>query len=178
MSFWCSARPDWELSGVSVASQWKTAQTKGLPAVTNYFWMFSSYGYNAFYIGKDWVRPTGDPDSTAKLSRLTKASSTILTAESASNERNLAGKANAGGYTIYPDYYSPASNGSIVRPVHEDRCVVAWADGHANTIKADTSVVEIGSRNLYSAIKLGSSKLTPNNWTRNGKRRWYDGTNP
>jgi prepilin-type N-terminal cleavage/methylation domain-containing protein/prepilin-type processing-associated H-X9-DG protein len=177
MSFWCSARPDWELSNVSIAGQWKTAQTKGLPAVTNYFWQFSSYGYNAFYIGKDWVRPAGEADSTAKLGRMSKPSSTVLTAESASNERNAAGKENAGGYTIYATYYAPGA-GPVVRPVHDNRCVVAWADGHVNTVKASTTAVEAGSQSLYTAAGFGKGTDVTNSWTRNGKRRWYDGTNP
>ena len=177
MSFWCSARKDWEIGGVSVVSQWKTAQTKGLPAQVSYFWQFSSYGYNAFYIGKDWVRPTGETDSTARLGRMTKPSSTVLTAESASNERNTAGRENAGGYVIYPTYYLPGA-GSVVCPVHGNSCVAAWADGHVDTVKATSAAVELGAQSLYTAAVFGQGTDAYNHWTRNGKRRWSDGTNP
>lgn len=175
MSFICTGRPEHFVGSVSDIPQWKTAQSKGLATATAYFWQYSSYGYNAFYIGKDWVRPTGVADSTAKLNRLSKPSSVLLTAESGSLERNI--DPNAGGYLVYPLYYAPSS-GSVVRPVHGYNCVIAWADGHVSAVAANSALTEIGSQNLYAANKLGTGQMAKNCWTRNGKRRWSDGTNP
>ncbi|MEI6423106.1 MAG: hypothetical protein WCP55_12870, partial [Lentisphaerota bacterium] len=127
--------------------------------------------------GRDWVRPTGETDSTARLGRMTKPSSTVLTAESASNERNTAGRENAGGYVIYPTYYLPGA-GSVVCPVHGNSCVAAWADGHVDTVKATSAAVELGAQSLYTAAVFGQGTDAYNHWTRNGKRRWSDGTNP
>jgi len=176
MSFWCPGRPDHMVGGISAVAQWKTAQSKGTPTVSNYFWDVPSYGYNAFYIGRDWVR-AGGVDSTAKLSRMPKPSSTVLTAESMPNTRNTMDLKNSGSFVIYPAYYAPGS-GAVVRPVHGYSCNVAWTDGHVSAVLATSTEPETGSMSLYLPSKLGKGTDASNHWTRNGKRRWSDGTNP
>ena len=165
--FICPARADHPVGGVSSnLALWKRAKT--LAAASNaYFWGFPSYGYNAFYIGSNWF---GDR-LPAKLSSIRHASSTIMFGESASAERNDSCYTDAGSYLIYPYPYAPGS-GPIVRPAHERKCNISWADGHASTLKATSANPEIAKAGLYSISLLGRGTDSSNKWTRDGKRNW------
>ena len=169
MSFWCPARADWSFGGNSMVGYWKTALSKGTATDTTWFWLFPSYGYNAFYLGKDWLNIYGG-NNTAKLSRIKKPTSTVLTAESASNERN--NYPDAGGYLVYAAYYAPGA-GSVARPVHGYNCNVSWVDGHVSAVNADSPGVEAGAQSLYLPAKLSNGLwLNNNHWSRDGKNSY------
>jgi prepilin-type N-terminal cleavage/methylation domain-containing protein/prepilin-type processing-associated H-X9-DG protein len=169
--FWCPGRPDHVVAGEpSAKNLWATAKAKK-PAATAYFWQYPSYGYNAFYIGRDWVRPTGATDSTAKINTIKNTSTTLILAESASSKRHQAKYEIAGDFMVYPRYYAPGS-GPVVRPVHDNKCNVSWADGHATAEKATSKAVEGGAQSLYLSNALGRGDQTPNKWTKDGKKRW------
>ena len=171
MNFMCPGRPDHSVGGASSnRGLWKKAK-KYYPNSSNYFWGFSSYGYNAFYVGDDWFFASVPRPAPAKISQIAKSSSLLMFGESASTERNNPLYVNAGSYLIYPYPYSPGS-GAVVRPVHGRQCVLAWADGHATSIIADSEDAELGMKSLYTASNLGKGSDASNSWTRTGKRSW------
>jgi prepilin-type N-terminal cleavage/methylation domain-containing protein/prepilin-type processing-associated H-X9-DG protein len=171
MNFMCMGRPDHTVGGApSNRGLWKKAK-KYPAAATAYFWGFPSYGYNAFYIGDTWFNATKPRPATAKASQIVSSSSTVMFGESASAERNKPALVNAGSYLIYPYPYNPGS-GHVVRPVHGRQCVIGWADGHVNTLNADSADLELGMKSLYTTAHLAKGTDSSNHWTLNGKRNW------
>ncbi|MCF6176963.1 MAG: type II secretion system GspH family protein [Victivallaceae bacterium] len=168
MTFMCPGRPDHPVAGAgSNRAYWKKAK-KYPAAKTWYFWQFPSYGYNTFYIGRHWFT---QPKHPARLAELKKPSGTVMFGESASAERNKPSLVEAGSYLLYPYPYNPGS-GHVVRPVHERRCVISWADGHVSAVMADSALTETGMKSLYLDSKLGKGTSASNHWTRTGKRDW------
>lgn len=168
MTFLCPGRPDHTVAGAgSNRAFWKKAKHYRA-GKTVYFWQFPSYGYNAFYIGRNWFDSTHHP---ARLAELKKPSSTVMFGESATNERDQAQYKDAGSYLIYPYPYNPGA-GSVVRPVHGRRCNISWADGHVSAVMADSALTEPGMKSLYLPSKLSTGQKAPNHWTRTGKRDW------
>ena len=170
MTFLCPGRPD-HISAGSTSNRSLWAKAKKYPAAsTAYFWSFPSYGYNAFYIGRNWFAPAGQK-GPAKLSSIKHTSSTVLFGESATTERNDPRYVDAGGYLIYPYPYAPGG-GAIVRPAHERKCNISWTDGHASSLKTTSANPEVAKAGLYSASALGKGSDSSNHWTRDGKRNW------
>ena len=168
MTFMCPGRPDHPAAGApSNRALWKKA--KHYPAAKSaYFWQFPSYGYNVFYIGRHWFTA---PKHPARLAELKNPSGTVIFGESATAERNDARYKEAGSDKIYAYTYNPGA-GHVVRPVHERRCNITWADGHVTAIMADSALTEPGMKSLYLSSKLGKGTETPNHWTRTGNRDW------
>ncbi|MHB9139244.1 MAG: DUF1559 family PulG-like putative transporter, partial [Victivallaceae bacterium] len=155
MSFWCPARPDWSLFGTtSMVGQWKTAQSKGTPTVTAYFWQYPSYGYNNWFVGWNTWQP--NESRSAKITKIAKPSSLVLLAESVTFERTTAGMENAGGYLVQGWY----GNGySMPIPVHGFNCNVLWADGHVNPVIADSTNPNAGGQSLVNTTSISDKKL-------------------
>ena len=170
-TFMCPARPDHMVGDVpSNRALWKKAKEINI-ADTQYFWTFPSYGYNVFYIGDTWFDSPVPRPAPAKASKIKNSSSTIMFGESASMERNQPGRKDSGSYVIYANPYDPGS-GPVVRPVHERKCIISWADGHASSLNATSSDCEIGMKSLYLPSQLGKGADASNHWTLDGKRKW------
>ena len=169
LSFICPGRVDHSVVSNTPSNRaaWAGSVYKLQPMRSQWHWDMPSYGYNDFYISRNLVTP-----ESAQISQLRKPSSLVLFAESASKNRDIASYAEAGSFTVYGAIYDPGK-GPVVRPVHGRKCMIGWADGHVEGVMASSSFLEPGMKSLYGIDRLGSGNVTPNKWTRTGKRNWW-----
>ncbi len=146
LTFMCPKREGLMFEGKMLKAWWaESAKYTDTAAHLNLtFWSYPSYGWSAYTL------------ETHNLAEVKKSSSTILLAESATNERrDFPAKVEYSSWVVHPRGYS---RDIVARPVHDTKCNVAWIDGHATSVNGGVPY----SRNTGTSSYPGISALYDN----------------
>ncbi len=144
---------------------WKNAAKQ---SAGNSMWLYPDYGYNTIYLGRTYTPTLSSWEAIpARLSEIKHSSQTVAVADSASYSASdpTTGRA-AGRYYLCP-YYNALDG--IAWPTHDGQANVLWVDGHVASVRGLGGGNEIGAKNLYTNVGLGSwlsTQATMNFWDR------------